>query len=697
MADINSMGKHFAFGNSPIAAPEAIVATGKARFTVLTDRLIRMEFSGAYEFEDRASQVFWHRAQPVPQYTSKEKDGILTIDTAYLTLTYHTEGTFYKAGLSVALKTSGAVWHYGDQDSQNLKGTRRTLDRTAGEAELEDGLMSRSGWAVVDDGKTPVFNEANLLEERGRGEAFDLYFFGYGTDYKACLKDFCRIAGRIPMPPRFALGNWWSKYNKYSDKDLRELMQDFKDRDIPISVCVVDMDWHIVENEYHRGWTGYTWNKEYFPNPRDFIEGLHGSGIKTALNLHPADGVAPHEERYAEMARRMGVDPESGQTIEFDITDPRFIEAYFEVLHHPHEEAGVDFWWMDWQQGTTTKVTGLDPLWLLNHLHFYDLGRDGKKRRFVFSRWGGLGNHRYPIGFSGDTIVGWDTLAFQPRFTATAANVGYCWWSHDIGGHYKGKEDDELYTRWVQYGVFSPIFRLHSNPVADRRPWTKNDEAYKTAGAAMRLRHALIPYIYSMAWKMHKENEAFIRPMYYDHPDEENAYRFPDQYWFGSELIAAPVIKPADPATGKATQEVWLPQGDWYSFFTGEHFEGGKIHTVRSSLQEIPVFAKAGAIVPMAPEPDLKNVANPERMDVRVFPGADNVFQLYEDDGESMDFKNGGYCITKLRYEWDGQKGRLITEEPRGDLDLIPGGRKYTVIYMNEGGQTKALRRRNGG
>ena len=136
----------------------------------------------------------------------------------------------------------------------------------------------------------------------------------------------------------------------------------------------------------------------------------------------------------------------------FDIADPDFLLAYLEEIHHPLEAEGVDFWWLDWQQGSHTAMPGLNPLWMLNHYHFLDSGRDGK-RPITFSRYAGPGSHRYPVGFSGDTVTSWASLDFQPYFTATAANLGYGWWSHDIGGHMFGVRDDELVTRWFQLGV----------------------------------------------------------------------------------------------------------------------------------------------------------------------------------------------------------------------------------------------------
>jgi alpha-glucosidase (family GH31 glycosyl hydrolase) len=376
----------------------------------------------------------------------------------------------------------------------------------------------------------------------------------------------------------------------------------------------------------------------------------------------------------------MGVDPSSKDPIPFDIANPRFMEGYFDILHHTYEKDGIDFWWMDWQQGKNSNIPGLDPLWMLNHLHYYDLGRDGSKRPFVFSRWGGLGNHRYPIGFSGDTLVLWSALAFQPRFTAAAANVAYGWWSHDIGGHMFKDGTPELYLRWVQFGVFSPILRLHSTNKAalDRRPWGKPERYFHAACDAMQLRHALIPYIYSMAWRAHRTGISLVTPMYYARSaDDSNASAFEaqDQYFFGSELIVAPIIAPSDPKTGFATKKLWLPSGSWFNFFTGESFVGNRWHEIKASLEDIPVYAKAGAIIPLAPKPVWGGIDNPTELDVYIFPGADNTFNLYEDDGETTEYQQGKYAITRFEL-----KNNTFTIHPaEGDLSVIPAKRTYRV------------------
>ena len=462
-------------------------------------------------------------------------------------------------------------------------------------------------------------------------------------------------------------------------------MQEFKEHEVPLSVCIVDMDWHLTETgNTSTGWTGYTWNRELFPNPEGFIEELHKLGLKTALNLHPAEGIHPHEERYPAFAEFLGVDPDSNDPIHFDIADPKFAQGYFDILHHPLEEQGVDFWWIDWQQGELSSLPGLDPLGWLNHLHFYDLGRDGVKRPFIFSRWGGLGNHRYPIGFSGDTVIGWEALDFQPGFTSTAANVGYGWWSHDIGGHMGGIEDDELYARWVQYGVFSPIFRLHctNNPFHERRPWGRGPAAEEAASRAMRLRHALIPYIYTMSWRNYQTGLPLITPLYYTDPNEDTfTFTAYNTYWFGSELLAAPFTKPASAETGFSRQTVWLPEGDWFDFFTGECIHGAGWHTLYGTLDDIPAFAKAGAIVPLASQVGWGGIENPDTLELYIFPGADNVFELFEDDGETTSYQQGKYALTKMAQTWDDDSLTFTLSPAAGEMELIPEVRTYILKF----------------
>ena len=457
-------------------------------------------------------------------------------------------------------------------------------------------------------------------------------------------------------------------------------MDRFENENLPFSVAVIDMDWHLVDIDpkYGSGWTGYTWNREFFPDPEGFMKWLHDRNLHITLNIHPADGIRAFEEMYPEMAQAMGIDPDTEQPVVFDISNPDFLDACFRHIFHPAEEKGVDFWWIDWQSGGVSKIEGLDPLWMLNHYHYLDNARDGK-RPMTFSRYAGPGSHRYPVGFSGDTIITWDSLAFQPYFTSTASNIGYGMWSHDIGGHMRGFKDDEMAGRWLQFGVFSPIMRLHSSnsEFNGKEPWRYRPEICSMMEEFLRLRHRLLPYLYTMNHRAYEEDIPLMLPMYYNWPEEENAYQFPNEYLFGSELVAAPVTSPCIPKLNMAKVKVWLPDGICYDIFTGRKYRGGRILAMYRDINSIPVLAKAGAVIPMTDE--IKDAgSNPQELRIHVYAGADGSFTLYEDDNISEDYKSGKCVTTDMKFHWD-DNAEFIIEGARGETELIPEKRTYIV------------------
>src|SRR5664279_229370 len=503
----------------PVADPSAIVQGETFRITALTDGLLRLEYARDGRFEDRASAFAVVRDLPVPRYRVIDGPHHLEILTDRMHLVYDRR-PFSTSGLSIQIRGNissyRSIWRYGEIPD-DLGGTARTLDNADGAVPLEPGVASRWGFALLDDSRTLVFGDDGWVAPRD-GSRTDLYFFGYGRDYREAVRALYAVSGPTPVLPRFALGNWWSRYHPYTADEYTALISRFHTEGIPLAVSVLDMDWHLVDVDpcYGSGWTGYTWNRALFPRPAAFLRWLHEQGLRVTLNVHPADGVRSYEDAYREMSRALGADPEAGDPIAFDVTDPRFLIAYFEVLHRSLERDGVDFWWIDWQSGPHSRIAGIDPLWMLNHFHFLDNARGGR-RPLAFSRYAGPGSHRYPIGFSGDTLVTWASLDFQPSFTATASNIGYGWWSHDIGGHMFGVKDDELATRWVQLGCFSPINRLHStlNPFNSKEPWRFNAIAEAVQSDTLRLRHRLVPYLHTMNERAHSDGRPLVEPLYW--------------------------------------------------------------------------------------------------------------------------------------------------------------------------------------
>lgn len=668
------------------ADPRSTFCFPGVRFSLLTPRLVRVEISPDNQFEDRPTQAFWYRRQAQPAAQVRADAAGLQIETANFRLSYQANGAAPVAELlRFEVKDTGAVFHLDDLNPGQLPGTARTLDETNGPIQLHPGFISRAGWVQLDDTPSLVFNAAGWLEPRPALPGYrDLYILVSGTNYPDALHDYQLISGFPSLLPRAFLGNWWSRFWEYSQDSVQALVERFAQERIPLSVFIIDMDWHITNTgNACSGWTGFTWNRELFPDPPALLAWLHERRLLTSLNLHPAEGIHAHEERYPQAAQAMGRKPGGKKPIAFNIADPRFARVYFEQLLHPMEAEGVDFWWIDWQQGFLSSLPSLDPLWWLNHLHFFDLGRNPQKRPVVFSRWGGPGNQRYPIGFSGDTIISWKSLAYQPFFTAAAANMAYGWWSHDIGGHMRGMEDSELYTRWVQFGVLSPIFRLHCTKDAfiDRQPWAFDAEVLRLARQAMQFRHALVPYLYTMARRNEQTGQPLCAPLYYEWPREEAAYVVPNQYLFGNQLLAAPVTAPADPDLRQARCGLWFPPGEWFDFFSGEAVKGGRWTIQYFAQSEIPLYARAGAIVPLQADTAANGCPNPETLDVVVFPGRDGRFVLYEDDGVSQVQRTKGGCETIFYSQWDEQSITLHIDPPCGDLSVLPEKRAYRLVF----------------
>jgi len=699
---ITDVYERIRFRGRPRPNREAVVVRGKARFTVLTPRLLRLEWSERREFEDRSTYAFPSRYTEVaPTFEVTEEDGWVRLDTGALELRYAQErGPFAPDSLTIAYELNDEVhvWRPGTPDVNNLKGTRRTLDRCAGDASLEPGLISRAGWALFDDTKNVIYDDEGWVGPRPDAALQDWYFFGYGHDYVGALRDYRVFGGESPLIPRFVLGAWWSRYWAYSEQDLRDLVGQFEEHNVPLDVLVIDMDWHTPH-----AWTGYTWNRSLFPDPPAFLQWVHDKGLRVTLNLHPAQGVQAFEDAYPAFARALGANHAAGDPVPFRIADKQFVKHYFELLHHPMEDEGVDFWWMDWQQGEISEVKGLDPLPWINHLHFSDSRRRGV-RPMLYSRWGGSGNHRYYVGFSGDTYVTWESLQFQPYMTATASNVLYGWWSHDIGGHMGGATEPELYARWVQFGALSPVLRLHStkDPRGERRPWAFPERVFKAARAAFRLRYQLVPYLYTMARTATDTGLSLCRPMYYEHPETADAYAARYQYRLGDQMIAAPIVFPADPATGLAVTDVWLPEGTWIAYDTLETFSGDRWVRMLGDLDRIPLLVKAGGVVPVAgrfqrrPPPALTSGttdAQPQdRLVLEVFPG-EGALRVYRDDGVTENYRAGKCEWVPVRTSQadDGSAWNVTVGPVEGHCDSLPDLLGYEVRMVGSHAPERVL------
>ncbi len=715
---------------NPEANPDAVIVSGNARFTVLKPEMIRIEYSDKGVFEDRATFTVVNRAMDVtPAYNVTEDSVYLYISTDKLALTYR-KGTYPRTlpaspeNLSVSLTQDGhtVMWYPGKPDPLNLKGTCRTLDGSNGDnkrAELEDGLISRSGWAVIDDSWTaarPDGSRSFALEanpttgydwwaERNDPHAMDLYFMGYGKDYRKALADFTELAGKIPLPPAYVFGYWYSKYASYSADDYRSIMADLRENAIPADVMILDMDWHwngdgASMSAGRGGWTGWSWNTNLIPEPEKLLEEIHANNFKIALNLHPADGINKVEspEYYTAMNTQLGGKYENGGNIAWSLDFPDFTKAFFNTIIRDHEGEGVDFWWLDWQQHLTSPYTqGLGQTFWCNHVFYNDMVKNRPDRRpVIFHRWGGLGSHRYQIGFSGDALINFPTLAFQPYFTATASNVGYAFWGHELGGHAFTDEnivnDPELVLRWIQFGVFTPIFRTHAtkDDRIERRMWKFPN--FPLMRDAVRLRYSLFPYIYTAARATYDTGIGMCRPMYYDFPESEEAYTFEGQYMFGDNILVAPVTE-ASSDHSSAGKEIWFPAGEWWDVSHGSLIEGPCVMTIEFTQDEIPYFFRAGSMIPFNPSSVMNVTERPDKLILKTIAGTSGEGSLYEDKGDNSDYASV-YSTTKFSHIADGLSETYLIEPRSGNADGLQARRAWTMEIYNASPAAEV--RRNG-
>lgn len=671
------------------------------RFSLIDDGTLRLEYAPDGKFVDNKSFMAVIRNYPKVRYTIKNNAKQVVISTAKLKLVYKKgNAPLTKDNLTISstkvIKTP-FVWKPGMQQKGNLKGTYRTLDGYDGseyqysnpkhEMPIEDGILATDGWTLIDDSKSLLFDGAEdwdwVTERQSAEDAQDWYFMAYGHDYKGALNSFTKFAGKVPLPPRYTFGYWWSRYWSYSDQDFRDLISNFQRLDLPLDVLVIDMDWHPISAEAGGGWTGWDWNERLFPDYKAFLKYLDAQGVKATMNLHPADGVRPYEKKYTEFMQRLGKN--DGKAHEWLGSDKQYVKAIFDTYLHDYMADGVDFWWLDWQQWPKDRaVADLDNVFWCNYIWFSDMERNGNKRPMLYHRWGGLGNHRYQVGFSGDSFITWASLKFLPYFNSTASNVLYGYWSHDIGGH-QSKEwgspvEPQLYTRAMQMGLYMPIIRSHStkDPSLNKEPWAFSSDTQQRLANVINGRYALVPYIYTMARKTYESGLSLCRPLYYDNPEAKEAYEFKEEYMFGDNLLIAPVTNEVDSVDGYATVKVWLPEGEWLEYETGKMLQGAATYERRFTIDEYPVYVKAGSIIPYFGK--LKNLSGTNQaVTIRVFPGADKgEFVFYEDNGEDKNYVTE-YANTNLSYTRQGNQLCITIGARKGQYKDMPAKRHFYV------------------
>ena len=653
------------------------------RITVLTERLIRIEYNDQGIFEDRNTELVQNRIFEVPEFKVAQNDYTLIIQTKYFKLEYKKEAKIsasklvQNGALKVTLNETDKEWHYGHPEVRNLLGTSTSLDDK--NIPIRKGLFSIDGFASIDDSKSLIINPDSSFTQR-EVNGVDTYLFMYKRDFGLALSDYFKLSGLPPLIPRYAFGVWWSRDASYKTNDIVKIINDFKIKEIPLSIVLLDRPWHLKKYNDKDITTSYTFDTSLIPAPYDLINYIHSGGIRVGLNINPIEGIYPNESNYSSFLSDAKINSD-GNPIKLNLHNRAVMQSYYKNIIEPLKKLGVDFFWND-----LYLKKNPEQLYVFNHFQSLYDNRDINKRGLMLSRATTVAPHRFSVHYSGRLNVSRETLRNLPSFNSSAANMGISWWSHDIGGFSGGIEDRELYTRFVQFGVFSPIFRFSfsKGKYYHREPWKWDLKTFEIVRNYMKLRHKLIPYIYTESYKYHKLGVPFIQPLYYMVPTILDNKSYKNEYFFGSEMLVAPILEKEEALIDRVFHKFYLPSGIWYDFRTGKKFIGGKGNMAFYKNEEYPVFCKSGAIIPLSSiSGKLNDTDNPDILEINIFPGSNNSYTLYEDDGVSNNYKNGKFFKTLIDYRVDEESFLTTIKMQEGSISVIPEVRTFKIRYRN--------------
>ena len=674
-------GESFHLDIKKARTPDIYIYKGhKYRISILSDVLIRFEYSEHGTFNDYPTMFACNRSFSKPKVTFREDENIILLTNDIFTIQYTKEKSFIGSRfapeqyLKVSINGTDKVWYFNHPEVRNFKGTFYSLDEDKNEPNMDKGLFSLDGFVSFDDSRTPILSEnGNLIAPNYKN--IDTYLFIYNKDFGFALRDYFNLTGHAPLIPRYALGNWWFKNEAYNIRDIQNIVNHFKKNDIPFSVLLL--------GEYERtrnkdSLLSFSLNKIGIPSTEVLSKYLHDNNIYLGCNIKTEGDLSENEEHFSDFSKMYG----STKTLPINVYDEKFMISFLRAIISPMFISGIDFLWVD---DNNKKNTLRD--YIMNYYLYNNMALNKQKRNIVMSRNFGYLPHKFGILYSGKTNVSWKTLRSLPFYNANASNIGVSWLSHDVGGFEGGTEDSELYMRWVQFGTYSPILRLSSNfgKYYKREPWRWDARTFKVVHDYLRLRHRLIPYLYSEAYKYTSIGSPLVQPLYYRYPETYDEKLYKNEYYFGTELFVCPIVDPKDSVMNRVVHQIFLPNGVWYDFKTGKKFPGGRRYVTFYKDEDYPVYARTGAIIPMAilNENNINSTKNPDNLEIHIFPGRSNTYKLYEDDGHTDRYKQGYSYTTEINYYYKANDFSVSLEPKEGLREVVPEKRNYIIRFRN--------------
>lgn len=669
---MNTIGGYFLKKiDDGISIKENMITGKKFRFTILTERLVRLEYSATGKFEDRTSQRVIYRKFPKVNFQTTQTDMLIQISTSYFTLDYVKEKTFFSgkltpgSNLKITLNNTDRIWYYGHPQARNFGGITYSLDDFTGNLRLEKGLYSTDGFAFLDDSDSLVLDSNSNFIVRDNQE-LDLYVFMYRKDLGLCLQDYYTLTGYPMMIPRYALGNWWYKNEAYTNQELENLLIQFKENKIPIATIMLGDEWHLDGDPF-------AFNGKLL-NIQGLKQLLNHYHVKLGLTINPSLPLKKDSPTYQALSNILTEPDKKGYS--FLPLDQQKLNIYATYGIRNWISLGVDAIYVDYNNIKDKKV-----LTLLDHYCYTMIGLLAHKRGIVLSRNHQVAPHRNSIIYTGNTKVDWNTLSILPRYYATASNNGISFVASPIGGYYGGIENFELYIRYIQLGVFSSMLILASDAgkYYKREPWRWNISEFEIIKKYLTLRNKLIPYLYTESYIYYQSGSPMIQPLYYKYPKIYDEPLYKNQYFFGSEMLVCPITKKKNPVMNRVVQRMFMPEGIWYELESGKKYPGNKYYMSFYKDEDYPVFAREGSIICLSLD---GTTELPVNMEVIVFPGSDGSYKLYEDDGISENYKNSSFSITNYSFQFQMNNYEL-TIQNTGNPGLLPDNRNYRIRFKN--------------
>ena len=645
------------------------------RITILSEILIRLEYSPTGNFTDELTELVRNRNFNIPKFKSQQDENYLMIETSYFKLEYAKEKSFIgtkivpEQNLKITLAGTEKFWHIGHVEARNFKTIGFSLDDKEFIRLENKGLYSTDGFVSIDDSNSLILKDDKFYKRPEK--SIDTYLFMYKRDFGLVLRDYYLLTGKPNMIPRYFFGNIWNKNTYYTDQNIKDLINKFNKHDIPINAIILGNEWHSKNNQKY----GLSWNKDLFIDYNKFIDYLKLKNIYLGVTINPTI-ISDKENNFNKFISDAKLSPQ--EFIPLNVFNKDFVDSYFNNFIDELVNNGVNSFIIDY------KDKDLYTLRALNYYH-NQYFKNKNLKNAIMSRNGLINSHITNTIYTGNTIVSWRVLNSLPEYIISGSNSAISFISSDIGGFYGGIEDDELFRRYVQFGTFSPILRLSSDSshYYKREPWTWDMHTLSIVTEYLRLRSMLIPYLYTEAYKYHETGLPIIQPVYYNYPEIYDEPEYKNEYYFGTSLFVCPITKPKDIIMDRTIQRIFLPEGIWYDFKTGIKYIGNKRYISFYKDEDYPVFATQGSIIPLAilHDDNLNSSANPDGFEIHVFPGKSNTYTIYEDEGITN--KESNYVKTIIDYNYLQNNYTLIIRHDITDYSIIPNIRNYKIRFRN--------------